>query len=145
MRRWGKFSTLKERGEWVELQFMAAVASRGYHVLKPYGDSLAYDVGIDHGGRLMRVQVKSTSVRNGTGYFCQFRRNYLTKHLYTVEDVDPEDWKWSSFLQWATGAEGRVEIECPATAQRREHPWVVPTCGVAHPPAQNAGRMGQPD
>jgi hypothetical protein len=33
----------------------------------------------------MRVQVKSTS---GTGYFCQFRRNYLTKHLYIVEDVD---------------------------------------------------------
>ena len=22
------------------------------------------------------------------GYFCQFRRNYLTKHLYMVEDVD---------------------------------------------------------
>ena len=63
MKRWGNFSTLKERGEWVELQFMAAAASRGYHVLKPYGDSLAYDVGIDHGGRLMRVQVKSTSVR----------------------------------------------------------------------------------
>ena len=88
MKRWGNFSTLKERGEWVELQFMAAAASRGYHVLKPYGDSLAYDVGIDHGGRFMRVQVKSTSVRNGTGYFCQFRRNYLTKHLYMVEDVD---------------------------------------------------------
>ena len=70
MKRWGKFSTLKERGEWVELQFMAAAASRGYHVLKPCGDSLAYDVGIEHGG-LLRVQVKSTTVRNGTGYFCQ--------------------------------------------------------------------------
>ena len=83
MKRWGNFSTLKERGEWVELQFMAAAASRGYHVLKPYGDSLAYDVGIDHGGRLMRVQVKSTSVRNGTGYFCQFRRNYLDQSTFT--------------------------------------------------------------
>jgi len=30
----------------------------------------------------------------------------------------PEDWKWSSFLQWATGKEGSVEIECPATARR---------------------------
>ena len=57
----------------------------------------------------------------------------------------PQDWKWSSFLQWATGEEGRVEIESPATAQRREHLGVVPTCGVAHPPAQNAGTMGQPD
>jgi putative transposase len=32
----------------------------------------------------------------------------------------PEDWKWSSFLQWAEGAVGGVEIECPATARRRE-------------------------
>jgi len=88
MKRWGKFSTLKERGEWVELQFMAAAASRGYHVLKPWGDSSAYDVGIDHGGALLRVQVKSSSVRSGTGYFCQFRRNYLAKRPYTLDELD---------------------------------------------------------
>lgn len=89
MKRWGKFSTLKERGEWVELQFMAAAASRGYHVLKLWGDSMAYDIGIDHGGgHFLRVQVKSSSVRNGTGYFCQFRRNALAKHPYTVDEVD---------------------------------------------------------
>ena len=32
----------------------------------------------------------------------------------------PEDWRWSSFLQWATGCDGRVEIECPSTALKRE-------------------------
>jgi REP element-mobilizing transposase RayT len=32
----------------------------------------------------------------------------------------PEDWEWSSFLQWATGSEGHVEIECEWTARRRE-------------------------
>jgi putative transposase len=32
----------------------------------------------------------------------------------------PEDWRWSSFLRWATGNEGRVEAECPSTALRRE-------------------------
>ncbi|HTZ94900.1 MAG TPA: transposase [Terriglobales bacterium] len=31
----------------------------------------------------------------------------------------PQDWEWSSFLQWATGGEGRVEIECEWTARRR--------------------------
>jgi putative transposase len=32
----------------------------------------------------------------------------------------PEDWPWSSFRHYATGAEGRVEIESEWTAQKRE-------------------------
>jgi putative transposase len=32
----------------------------------------------------------------------------------------PEDWEWSSFRQYATGCEGRVEIESNWTARRRE-------------------------
>jgi hypothetical protein len=88
MNQWEKFSTFKQRGEWVELLFMAAASLHGYHVLKPWGDSLAYDVGIEQRGGLLRVQVKSSSVRNGTGYFCQFHRNYLTEHPYTLDDVD---------------------------------------------------------
>ena len=32
----------------------------------------------------------------------------------------PEDWQWSSFRHYATGAEGRVEIESEWTARRRE-------------------------
>ncbi|MGH9616979.1 MAG: REP-associated tyrosine transposase [Acidobacteriaceae bacterium] len=32
----------------------------------------------------------------------------------------PEDWQCSSFLQHATGCEGRVEIECEWTARKRE-------------------------
>lgn len=32
----------------------------------------------------------------------------------------PEDWPWSSFRHYATGAEGAVEIESEWTAQRRE-------------------------
>jgi putative transposase len=43
----------------------------------------------------------------------------------------PEDWPWSSFLHYAIGYEGRVEIECEWTARRRERaagrlPRVVP-------------------
>ena len=32
----------------------------------------------------------------------------------------PEDWDWSSFRQYATGWEGRVEIESEWTARKRE-------------------------
>ncbi len=32
----------------------------------------------------------------------------------------PEDWAWSSFRQYATGCQGRVEIESEWTARKRE-------------------------
>jgi hypothetical protein len=47
----------------------------------------------------------------------------------------PEDWQWSSFRHYATGAEGRVEIESEWTARKRERaagrlcPAVVPYAG----------------
>ena len=85
---YGNFKTFKERGEWVELQFMAAAASHGYRILKPWGDSLEYDVAIEHGGDLVRVQVKSSTVRNGTGYFCQFRRNWRVAEPYSLDELD---------------------------------------------------------
>ena len=31
-----------------------------------------------------------------------------------------EEWEWSSFLQYATGCAGRVEIECEWAARKRE-------------------------
>jgi len=58
--------------------------------------------------------------------------------------LGPEDWKWSSFLRWATGTETTVEVECPATARRRERTGTFLTLVRSHPPAQNAGRVGQP-
>ena len=88
MKDWESFRTFKERGEWVELQFMADAASHGYHVLKPCGDSLEYDVAVEHNSDMIRVQVKSSSVRNGTGYFCQFRRNWLVKEPYSIDELD---------------------------------------------------------
>jgi putative transposase len=33
---------------------------------------------------------------------------------------DPEDWEWSSFRHYATGCEGRVQIESEWTARKRE-------------------------
>jgi hypothetical protein len=54
--QWKKFKSFKQRGEWVELRFMAAAAERGFHVLKPWGDTRPYDVGIDHTPNFLRVQ-----------------------------------------------------------------------------------------
>ena len=40
---------------------MARVRQIGLAGLKPHGDSTLYDVGIEHKGRLARLQVKSTT------------------------------------------------------------------------------------
>ena len=59
----------KERGEWAELCFMARAAGLGMSVSKPYGESRRYDVLVEAGGRILRVQVKSTTYcRRGGEY-----------------------------------------------------------------------------
>src|SRR6266702_7016689 len=85
---WERFSNFKERGEWVELQFMAQAAQRRFAVSKPWGDTRAYDVGIEHGMNFLRVQVKSTTVRSGAGYRCQFMPNHKIKRYYSPKEID---------------------------------------------------------
>ena len=85
---WDRFTSMKQRGEWVELQFMAEAARRRLAVSKPWGDMRAYDVGIEHGANFLRVQVKSTTYRSGAGYRCMFRPNYLKKRDYSLKEID---------------------------------------------------------
>ncbi len=80
------FKTFKERGEWAELRFMAEAMRHGYKVLKPWGESSPFDVALYFGSRIVRVQVKSTSSRMDTGYFCQFTSN--PKRPYTLDTID---------------------------------------------------------
>jgi PD-(D/E)XK endonuclease len=61
------FRTCKEQGEWAELCFMTKAAGMGLKVLRPFGDSSSYDVGVECPDRILRVQVKSTNYeRPGT-------------------------------------------------------------------------------
>jgi hypothetical protein len=82
-----KFRTFKERGEWVEAQFIAEALRRGYTVLKPWGDSQPFDVALNFGNRIVRVQVKSTTYRVGAGYRCELERN-SRRSPYTLKKVD---------------------------------------------------------
>jgi putative transposase len=56
----------------------------------------------------------------------------------------PEDWKWSSFVHYATGVEGSVEIESQWTARRRERLGVRLILPRPTLPQKSAGRVGQP-
>jgi hypothetical protein len=55
----------------------------------------------------------------------------------------PEDWQWSSFRHYATGDEGRVEIESECFVQSRTAP-LKPKSGLSGPPASelNSGADG---
>src|SRR5580700_5664838 len=82
------FKSFKQRGEWVELVFMTLAAQRGFAVSRPWGDTQAYDVGIEHGSNFLRVQVKSTTSRLGAGYRCQFKPNHLKRRDYSLAQID---------------------------------------------------------
>ena len=64
------FKTIKLRGEYVEMLFMARASREGLQVSKPYGDSAAYDFIVEADALCSRVQVKSTGFRNSRGYTC---------------------------------------------------------------------------
>ena len=88
MKYWERFRSHKERGEWAELQFMAEAAKRRFTVCKPWGETRPYDVGIEYGQSFLRVQVKSTTQRQGAGYRCEFKANFQNKHDYSLKQID---------------------------------------------------------
>jgi len=63
----------KRRGEIGEALFLAKAVTMGYGLATPWGDNLKYDMIVDTGKRLFRVQVKSAhrvSASKGGGISC---------------------------------------------------------------------------
>jgi hypothetical protein len=58
----------KQRGQWVELLFMARAAQYGLGVAKPLGDWEYYDAAVQHRGCFLSVQVKSVMYREHRSY-----------------------------------------------------------------------------
>ena len=69
-----KIRNCKKRGEWVELVFAVRAMERGLRLARPWGESSGYDFVVDQGeGDMVRVQVKSTLFKAGTGYSCTMK------------------------------------------------------------------------
>ncbi len=60
-----KVRNTKRIGDISEMHVAAAFLKRGYLVSRPFGENQRYDLIIDDGERLSRVQVKTGRVRNG--------------------------------------------------------------------------------
>ncbi len=79
----------KRRGEIGEAMFLAKAARMGFGIATPWGDSLKYDMVIDTGRRLFRVQVKSAhkvSASKGGGY--HVRACSHNRRAYRAKDID---------------------------------------------------------
>ena len=59
----------KEIGDRSTLAVMLALREAGFHLLVPFGENTRYDVVIDDGTRLARVQCKTGRLRNGAVVF----------------------------------------------------------------------------
>lgn len=66
---------------------MAKAAEQGFGVSKPWGESSRYDVGVEHEGQFLRVQVKSTVYQVGNSYVCNTRPDN-DKQPYTCGQID---------------------------------------------------------
>jgi hypothetical protein len=95
----GKLKDCKERGEWAEIYFMMLAAGLGMKVLRLFGQTGRYDVGVEDGGRLLRVQVKSTIYKRRNGEYSlnvmgPQRKKYApgTVDFFAVLLIPIDDW-----------------------------------------------------
>jgi hypothetical protein len=77
----GKLKDCKERGEWAELYFMMMAVGLGMKVLRLFGETGRYDVGVENGSRVVRVQVKSTIYKRRNG---EYSLNVMGPHWYII-------------------------------------------------------------
>lgn len=67
---------------------------RGFRVLRPIGDRLAYDLGVDLSGKLLRIQVKSAWFHAKTNSFVvdvrrtKTNRRHMLRQRYNGDDFD---------------------------------------------------------
>lgn len=80
-----KIRNHKLRGEWAEMRFMTRAAEHGLMVSKPWGDSAPYDLMVEHHGRVLRIQVKSTYCKRDNCYKCHVSANGIP---YAKDRVD---------------------------------------------------------
>jgi len=77
--------TRKKAGEQVEAKFLDKVTGMGLSVAKPWGDSDRYDLIVDSGRHLWRVQVKSTRYAGEKRFSITARG---CTEAYTSEEID---------------------------------------------------------
>jgi hypothetical protein len=83
---------MKQQGDAAELKFMLLNHELGHIVSKPFGDNAKYDLIVDTGEVLERVQIKSTKRRETAAgmdcYNCLVCSGADSKQQYSKKDID---------------------------------------------------------
>ena len=83
---------MKQQGDTAELKFMLLNHELGYTVSKPFGDNSKYDLIVQIGSELQRVQVKSTRRKDTSSrmdcYSCIVCSGSKNKQSYSEKDID---------------------------------------------------------
>lgn len=85
----------KRKGNITEVECMLAFLKLGYNVLMPYGDCERYDFVVDIEGKLLKIQVKTSSDSHINDGYIVFKcankttkEGHFVRHLYTKEQID---------------------------------------------------------
>jgi PD-(D/E)XK endonuclease len=85
---WWRGLTRKRRGEMAEAAFLHKASRLGFGVAKPWGDSDPYDLIVDSGRRLWRVQVKSAYRAGEYGGYTFHAHGNENKKVYSLKEID---------------------------------------------------------
>jgi hypothetical protein len=85
---WWRGLTKKRRGEMAEAAFLHKASALGFGVSKPWGDSDPYDLIVDSGSGLWRVQVKSACRSDKYGGYVIKAYGSRSKRSYTLKEID---------------------------------------------------------
>ena len=85
----------KQKGNLTELQCLTSFYEQGCHVSLPYGENSRYDMIVDVNGKLLRVQVKTSSLKkedeSAIEFSCRSTRvnsQGTVSNKYTSDEID---------------------------------------------------------
>ena len=104
----------QKKGLSTELHCLQDLTELGYQTLIPFGDSCKYDIAVDLGNKILRIQCKHSSWSNDTAQSeeafqintcCQTTNTKTTvRHKYTEDEID-------YFYTWFEGQGYLVSIQ----------------------------------
>jgi hypothetical protein len=132
------WNTRKPKGDRTTLAVMLALQEAGYAVLVPFGENTRYDLVIDDGRRLSRVQCKTGRLRDGTVLFntcsCyghhmnpgKSRRDYHGQIDYFAVHCPETGWAYLIPIDAVPNKSGgSLRVKPPRNNQRRSVRWAA--------------------